>query len=182
MQHLENIQVIPATLDDYSVIQNMARFYVYDISRFCGFTPGWECPADGLFECFDFKKYFEEPTRWPYLIKVGDELAGFVLVNRVGTLITTDWNIAEFFVLAKFQGKNVARQVAIEIWNKFAGNWEVSVIPKNIPALKFWRKIISSYTNHNYTEEIKTVTYDKHQSNRFIFSFNNINLLRNREL
>ncbi len=29
------IELSPASLKDYTVIQNMARFYVYDISRVC---------------------------------------------------------------------------------------------------------------------------------------------------
>lgn len=32
-----NIKIISATISDYPIVQNMARFYVYDISRHCGF-------------------------------------------------------------------------------------------------------------------------------------------------
>jgi hypothetical protein len=31
-------RLILATLEDYPTIQNMARFYVYELSRECGFT------------------------------------------------------------------------------------------------------------------------------------------------
>ena len=53
--------IIPATIADYPIIQNMARFYVYDLSRECGpISSEWAMPANGLYECFDFKIYFED--------------------------------------------------------------------------------------------------------------------------
>ncbi len=40
----------------------MARFYVYDMSEYLGNEEGWEIPEDGLYECIDFKKYWEDKT------------------------------------------------------------------------------------------------------------------------
>lgn len=34
-------RLVHATVSDYSHIQNMWRFYVYDIGRECGFNIGW---------------------------------------------------------------------------------------------------------------------------------------------
>lgn len=34
----KKIQLIPATIEDYPIIQNMGRFYVYDISEIAGFV------------------------------------------------------------------------------------------------------------------------------------------------
>lgn len=157
---------------DYPVIQNMARFYAYDMSRYCAFISNeWDFPKDGLYEAHDFKKYFKEPNRKAFLVKIDDELAGFVLLNKIGTLPDTEWDMGEFYVLAKFQGKGIAKQVAFQIWQEFNGKWEVSVIPENLIGLAFWRKTISNFTNGHYKEEIKNVEYDKHQPNRYIFSF-----------
>lgn len=78
-----DISLHPASIDDYPMIQNMARFYVYDLSKVCGhISDEWRLPADGLFESFDFKNYFEENSRRAYLIKVHDDVAGFVLLNQ----------------------------------------------------------------------------------------------------
>jgi hypothetical protein len=52
-------QLVKATIENYPVIQNMARFYVYDMSRYCSHIPTWECPESGLYECIDLKIYFE---------------------------------------------------------------------------------------------------------------------------
>lgn len=166
------INIIPATLADYPTIQNMARFYVYDISRYCGFiSEEWACPPDGLYESFDFQNYFTDPVRKAFLIKVNDELAGFVLLNKVGTIPDIDWNMGQFFILAKFQRKGIGQQVAQRIWEMHPGVWEVSVIPENTRALAFWRNIISNFTGGLYAEEIKTIGHDPHQPQRHIFGF-----------
>ncbi|MDP1725119.1 MAG: GNAT family N-acetyltransferase [Alphaproteobacteria bacterium] len=166
------LSIIPATIEDYPTIQNMARFYVYEMTRTCGFiSDDWHCPKDGLYESFDFKIYFEAPDRFPFIVKIGDELAGFVLINKVGVSPNTQWNMGEFFILAKFQGKGIAKQVANMIWQKFPGIWEVLVIPEMAYALKFWRKTINPFTNSHYTEDYKLVRFDRDQPNRFIFTF-----------
>lgn len=162
--------LIQATTDDYPTIQNMARFYLYDMSRTCGGFPGWECPEDGLYESFDFKCYFEEPNRHAFLVRVENEIAGFVLINKVGTSADVNWNVGEFFILAKFQGKSIGTQVAMQVWDQFPGIWEVSVIPEN-QALVFWRRSIVHYSQGNYSEDIKSVDYDPHQPQRVVFRF-----------
>lgn len=84
---LSKPRLIKAILSDYPVIQNMARFYVYDMSRTCGFiSEDWVCPKNGLYESFDFKGYFEENDRYAFLIKIDDELVGFVLINKASIL------------------------------------------------------------------------------------------------
>lgn len=160
-----------AILADYPTIQNMARFYVYDLSRSCGNSPGWECPEDGLFESFDFKCYFEEPDRDAFLIRINTEIAGFVLINKIGTSADVDWNMGEFFILAKFQGQGIGTQVAMQVWNQFPGIWEISVIPENQGALEFWRWVIARYTRGHYSEDIKFIDYDTHQPQRVVFQF-----------
>lgn len=166
------VVVVEATLKDYPLIQNMARFYVYDLSRTCGhISTDWALPADGLYECFDFKIYFEDPRRKPYLVKVYDEIAGFVLLNRETIDKTHTWNMGEFFILAKFQDKRIGERVAHMIWNQHPGIWEVSVIPENIKGYTFWKKTISYYKRGLFTEIIKEVPYDKHQPKRIIFTF-----------
>ena len=145
--------LVPLTIKDHPVVQNMARFYVYEMSRFCG----WECPEDGLYECIDFKSYFTEPDRKAFMIKVGDELAGFVLLNKVVSTPDTDWNMGEFFVMGKFQQTGIGRQVAVNIFKQFPGTWEVGAIPENTRAYDFWHKIISGYTNGHYTETLTNV-------------------------
>ena len=171
IQLIPNIQFEQATLADYPAIQNMARFYVYDMSRFCGELPGWECPENGLYESFDYKHYFEASDRHAFLITVNKEKAGFALINNIGTSPRIDWNMGEFFILAKFQGKGIGEYIANKIFEKLPGAWEISVIPENVTALTFWRKVVSRFTEGRYVEEVKDIDYDKDQPKRSILSF-----------
>lgn len=147
-----NVRLLPATISNYPTIQNMARFYVYDRTAYMG----WECPESGLFECIDFKHYFENSDEKAFLIKVSYEIAGFVLLDKMHLLEPVDWNMGEFFVLAKFQGKGIASIVAREIFKEHPGKWSIAVMPENIKAVKFWRKIISEASYGDYTEVFKT--------------------------
>jgi predicted acetyltransferase len=122
---LENIAIIPASLEDHPVIQNMARFYVYDLARVCG----WPIDADGLYESFDFKPYFIDQDKKSFLIKISNELAGFVLLNKHKTGQDIDWNMGEFFIISKFQNKGYGSKIAQQIWRTHSGLWEISVIP-----------------------------------------------------
>ncbi len=177
------ISITKATLNDYPCIQNMARFYVYDISRECGsISSDWAIPENGLYECFDFKNYFTDPSRKVYLIKVYDEIAGFVLLNQATEDATNTWNMGEFFIIAKFQGMGIATRVAKQVWNMHPGMWEVSVIPNNKSALKFWEKSISDFTYGAFSKQSKEVAYDEHCPRRIIFEFDTQNIINQNTL
>ncbi|HXF90772.1 MAG TPA: DUF4440 domain-containing protein [Candidatus Nitrosotenuis sp.] len=79
--------------------------------------------------------------------------------------------MGEFFIIAKFQGKRIGQCVAHQIWNQFHGKWEVSVIPENKSALKFWQRAVADYTGSQYQEQMKVIDYDDHQPQRIIFTF-----------
>lgn len=170
-------ELLPAKLSDAETIQNMARFYVYDRTPFMG----WACPENGLFECIDFKHYLENKNEKAYLIRVNEELAGFVLLDKMQLIqpvdqTPVDWNMGEFFVLAKFQGKGVAKSIALQVFHAHPGKWSVAVMPENIKAVKFWRNIISEVTKGQYSEVFKTEEELKTKENpdpyaMIVFSF-----------
>ena len=163
--------IYPATLADYPLIQRMWLFYVYDMGRECGFNKGWECPANLSFVPDDLTSYFQDPSRRAFLCKVDNEPAGFVLLDHESTSPDTMWNMGEFFILAKFQGKGIGTEIAYQIFIMHPGCWEVSVIPENKSALSFWRNVVSKYTEGIYTETIKNVDYDENQPKRYILTF-----------
>jgi predicted acetyltransferase len=153
--------LVQATVADHATIQNMARFYVYDMSRHCGEESGWELPENGLYECFDLGRYFHEKDRFAFLIRVHEELAGFALVNKVGTSSEVDWNIGEFFILAKFQRKGIAKTMAFQIFDRFDGVWEVAQMPKNLPAIRFWKKVVNEYSVGQFKESLQVIQESK---------------------
>ena len=147
------ISIEPALPADQSTIQNLARFYIYDMSRYCGRMKGWETPSNGLYECFDLSRYWKEPNRYPFLIKMDGELAGFALINKIGSVDSTDWNMGEFFIISKFQRKGVGQYVAENLFKRFPGLWEVMQIPENKAGILFWENVIQRFTQGNYEKK-----------------------------
>ena len=156
-----NITLCKATKKDKDTIQNLGRFYVYEMSRYCGFLPDWETPSNGLFECRDLGSYCEQSDRHAFLIKVDGELAGFVLINKIGSSPDVDWNIGEFFVVSKFQGKGVGAYVAKQVFSQFYGTWETMQMPENKAAIDFWRKVVDRYTKGHFEKSYKIISNPK---------------------
>lgn len=150
-----------AAKEDKDTIQNLGRFYVNEMSRYCGFLPTWEVPSNGLFECIDLSSYCEKPDRYAFLIKVDDELAGFVLINKVGSTPDVDWNVGEFFIVSKFQGKGIGSYVAEQIFNQFPGIWETTQIPENKAAIDFWEKVVNKYSYGRFEKSRKIIPEPK---------------------
>lgn len=167
---LKDLKLVPASLKDYQTIQNMARFYVYDMSKYLGDEEGWECPEDGLYECIDFKKYWQEEDSFPFLIRYKTELAGFVIIDKKGSEPKIDYNVAQFFILRKFQNKGFGKYIAHQCFDRYRGLWEVMIIPGNEGAYRFWQSTIRDYTNNQFSEYTRSV---KHLENSLknIFCF-----------
>lgn len=154
--HIKKIELLPAALEEKTTIINLARFYVYELSRYKNDDKDSAFPEDGLYEafetCFEFEKYWSNPKYFPFIIRVDNELAGFVMVNKHGSSKEIDWFLAEFFVVAKFQDIGVGRKIAFQLFNQFKGHWELMTLPENVRATRFWRSVLKDYTNENYTE------------------------------
>src|SRR5687767_5104700 len=145
------IHLCDATDADLTVVSNLVRFYVYDMSR----HTGWRCPDDGLFGgCDDLPKYWRVPGNKPLLIKSGDELAGFVMLDANPSEPDVDYRVGEFFVLGKFRRRGVGARVAREIFDRFRGRWVVEALRDNTPAVAFWRSVIDGYTRGRFTESV----------------------------
>ncbi len=123
-------------------MQTMGTYYVYDISQFCGDEPGWGFPETGLYDGPDMAEYFADPAAHPCLIRVAGELAGFAIVDDKGSTPDIERNMAQFWVHRKFKGRGVASDAAAQCFARWPGLWEVNVIPANLAAFAFWRRII----------------------------------------
>lgn len=165
------IKLIPATRVDYPIIQNMGRFYVYDMSEYMGNAEGWEIPEDGLYECIEFKKYWEDKNSFPFLIRYENEIVGFVIVDKKGSVPETEFNMAQFFILRKFKNKGIGQYVAHQCFKQFPGEWEVMVMPGNEGAYRFWRVAIRNYTHDNFEEYTRPVNHFNNKRYN-IFKFN----------
>lgn len=153
-----DIEIIPAKQEFQQTIQNMARFYAYDMSEYMGkVQDNWDFPEDGLYEAHDLSIYWNELNRYPFLIRVNRELAGFILINKVGSSPEVDWNMGEFFVVRKFKRQGIGSYAAKWCFDNFPGVWEVMQMPGNEGAIQFWNTVVTDYTQGNFHESLKEI-------------------------
>jgi len=142
------IEVSPAAIDDKALIQRMMELYQYDLSEF----EASDVDSHGCFGYSYLDHYWKEKARHPFIVRVDNKLAGFVLVNRHTYLPENEWSIAEFFIMRKYRRRGVGKVVAFHIFESFRGKWEVQQTAANAPAQHFWRKTIAEYTGGQYLE------------------------------
>jgi predicted acetyltransferase len=137
------VEVLPALPEQESILANLLEFYVYDFSEFMGL----QLDEAGRFGYAQLPLYWQEANRYPLLIKVNGNWAGFALV-RQGSQIsgaTHSWDMAEFFIMRGHRRLGIGQIAASEVWKRFPGSWEVRVLDWNKTAQAFWGRAISEF-------------------------------------
>jgi predicted acetyltransferase len=166
------LEITPASEADYTIVGNLARFYIYDIAEHAGLN----FPADGLFDSEgQLANYWGKtggkhawPSAWrgfPFLLRMDGHPAGFALVKRTSDTPAT-FDMGEFFIARQYRRRGFGHGVATALFDRFAGAWEVREMPVNEPAQAFWRKIIADYTAGAFTETRET--FAAHDDKEFI--------------
>ena len=141
-----------ARSSDAALLANLLELYLHDLSPV---FPSIELGADGRFGFDALPLYWSEPERrFPFLIRHGTQVAGFVLATR-GSPASDDpdvFDVAEFFVIRRHRCSGVGRRAAFLLWDRFPGRWIVRVSEGNLGALPFWAGVIAEYTNGAATE------------------------------
>jgi predicted acetyltransferase len=91
--------------------------------------------------------------RTGYLIHADERLAGFALI-REGSYYGSPGmrEISEFFVLRLHRRQHIGERVAVMLFDRYPGLWEVRELGWNVPAQTFWRTVIGRYTAGAFTE------------------------------
>ena len=99
-------------------------------------------------------RWFADDSSHPLVILKNDRPAGFALVSRPprNQRSAVDYRMAEFFIAQKERRLGVGKDAAVLIFNRFAGSWEISEFQYNKPAIAFWRRVVSDYTNGRFRE------------------------------
>ena len=148
----QEVVVDVAAPRDATLLANLLELYIHDLSEA---FPGIELGPDGRFGYDKLPLYWSEPERrFPFLIRYGTRVAGFVLVTR-GSPASDDpdvFDVAEFFVIRRHRRAGVARRAAFLVWDRLPGRWIVRVSEGNTGALLFWDAVIAEYTSGAATE------------------------------
>lgn len=154
------VEIRLASSEQRYIIQNMWPAYIHDLSQYRNQLPN----KHGLFDDDEISTYTAENfmTGWwthpkqafAFILYVEERAAGFALVASPPLVDgKADKVIAEFFLLHPYRGKGIGKLLATQVFDMFKGSWQVSVLPKSKPALAFWRKVISEYTNDKFHEQ-----------------------------
>lgn len=147
------VELVEVTFDHKSVLRRLLELYQYDSSEF-EYT---DVNSNGEFGYKYLDHYWTEPHRTPLFIIADGKYAGFVLLSRCPACLSQGnetMSVSEFFVMRKYRRKGIGRAAAIKAFRKFPGLWEIRQVERNLPAQKFWRKIIGDYTDGDYKEEV----------------------------
>lgn len=129
---------------DKPLFDRLEQLYGYDFSEIAGNVIG----TDGVYPSNPcFAAMWTDPNRFPRLLLVNNEPAGFALVRKIGK---RKYEMEQFFVMRKFRRTGIGRDAAHQLFSAFPGHWTVEQITENIAAHAFWRDAISTFTNGNY--------------------------------
>ena len=146
------IELLRATSHHRRLVRQLYELYCHDFSPMTKADIG----DDGYWTGDNFL------TPWPsdhqlqvFLVRVDEQWAGFAWIARGSYLnpaIENHYLMDEFFIMRKYRRQGLGEQVAVRLFNKFDGVWEVGEIPENIEAQVFWRLIIGRYTDNHFQE------------------------------
>lgn len=166
------IEIIAAGRAEEPVINNLARFYMYDMAEHAG----WPFPDDGAFEAGEmFAPYWGRtrkndsrpwPAAWrgfPFLCKLAGHPAGFALVVQKAPSL---FDMGEFYTARQHRRHGIGRKFATAMFDRFPGRWEVREMLTNVAAQAFWRRIIGDYTDGRFTDAQER--FEEYRGSEFI--------------
>lgn len=145
-----------AAIEEKTILRNLMQLYLYDFSQ----IDVTDVDKSGLFGYRYLDQYWIETDRYPFLVRGDGQLVGFALLRK-GTYfddLETQRNrgimVAEFFVMRNYRRRGVGKQIAIHLFERFPGRWEIAQTLTNNAAQAFWRKVINEYTGGDYSEHM----------------------------
>ena len=153
---MSGVTLRPATASDRALIESLMQFYIYDFSEFAREPKDFRFNEEGAFQPYPhLEEYFDASDRWPLLIFVEDQIAGFALINQHSHLTGghVERNMGEFFVGRPFRRHGVATEAFHAMLALHPGRWEVAVAVRNAPARAFWPRAIAAAPNVSGIEQ-----------------------------
>ncbi len=138
------VEFIPR--DQKDLLRNLMQAYRHDLSEFNLDNPD-EMGSFGVGSYFE--AYWTETSRHAFKILLQGTLAGFALVRELepGT-----YSMSEFFILRQHRRSSIGRNVAQHLFSRLPGVWHVAQEEGNLPAQRFWRKVIGEYTRGDFED------------------------------
>ncbi len=128
-------------------------------------------------------RWYADPSSQVLTILYGEQCAGFAMVvqrarppSAAGTETSGaaaaaegaerafEFSMGDFFIARAWRRRGIGAQAVRLILDRFTGPWLITEHLRNADAVKFWRRVVTSYTDGRYQERI--VNGEVHQ--RFV--------------
>lgn len=138
---------------DREWLTNVYPFYLHDLSEF---DDGYyTLDARGRWTPDHLPSWLDEQEDHPLILVESGLRVGAALVNQAPSPYLTpgmDFRMAEFFVLRRYRQRGIGRRAVFALFDRFRGKWEISELPRNEPAIRFWRRVIGEYGGGRHQE------------------------------
>ena len=99
--------------------------------------------------------WFHDDRCTAFIVLREAEPVGFAVVQRsLSAPAETKryFRLSEFFIRKPFRNRGIGRGAAMLIFARYAGEWTVPEQSRNPGALRFWRRVVSEFTNGKFRE------------------------------
>jgi predicted acetyltransferase len=145
---------------DRSWIEGVYRDYLNDLAP----------SATGLFPALgevghrepdQLQRWFDDRTAQVLTILYGEEPVGFAMIrrrpareSRTSPPAAPEFSMAEFFIARPWRRRGIGAEAVRLLFDRFAGQWLISEHVRNTTAVKFWRRVVTGYTQGKFQERI----------------------------
>lgn len=132
--------------DDRRWFTHVFPLYLHDLSEF-GLT-FYTLDDRGVWMPDHRESWLEDDGDHPLILVHEGRRVGFALVNQAPSphmRPEMDFRLSEFFVLRGHRGAGIGRRAALALFDRFRGRWEISALPRNEPAIRFWRRVVAEH-------------------------------------
>jgi len=137
-----NLKFVKINQQNIEIFKNLAQAYEAEFSNLTHKMPN----ERGLFKI----DILPDAPYVGYLLFYQEKAVGFC-VAKVESKIR---DVAEFYIVPVMRKKNLGYELAVMIFNRYPGEWQVRQIEGAIDAINFWRRVITKYTRNRYEESV----------------------------
>jgi predicted acetyltransferase len=168
-----NTRLVLVTPETQHILENFFTPYFFEMSRYdkklpmnAHGLPIWEDfggvgPTTHA-ECVRYNWWIRDETE-NFLIYVEDLPAGFVLLLRESEHLPPDvkTELVDFYIAPRYRGAHVGTDAARLALTQYNGNWALFTLKDNLPARKFWRRVLEN------DPHIQNLEVDTHETQWF---------------
>jgi len=131
-----------AKITDKSLIDNLLQAYLRELNQYEDIPQ----KESGRYDYPYLDYYWSDDDRFPYLMYLDKNVAGFALVRKDMDY----YEMAEFCILPDYRRQGAGNILASQIIRRHPGRWHIEYNLNNIAGFRFWNKLVNRLAGKNY--------------------------------